>query len=63
MRTFLLDQGNILYLRSLGILIICLLDNVRILLGEVTCKGLMSPAYNQYREDVGELMGPMVYHP
>ena len=33
--------------------------------GEVTCtcKGLMSAAYNQYREDVGELMGPMVYHP
>ena len=59
-RTFLLDQENILYLRSLSILITCLQDNVRILLGEVTCwsflgvKGLMSPAYNQYREDVGE---------
>ena len=37
MRTFLLDQENILYLRSLGILITCLLDNVKILLGEVTC--------------------------
>ena len=60
MRTFLLDQENIFYLRSVGILITCLLNNVRILLGEVTCssflgvRGLMSPAYNQYREDVGE---------
>ena len=36
-RTFLLVQENILYLRSLGFLITCLFDNVRILLGEVTC--------------------------
>ena len=31
MRTFLLDQENILYLISLSILIACLLDNVRVL--------------------------------
>ena len=31
MRTFLLDQENILYLISLSILITCLLDNVWIL--------------------------------
>ena len=37
----MLDQDNNLYLISLNILITCLLDNVRILLGEVSCWSLL----------------------
>ena len=37
----MLDQGNNFYLISLNILISCLLSNVRILLGEVSCWSLL----------------------
>ena len=37
----MLDQDNNYYLISLNILITCLLDNVRILLKEVTCLSLL----------------------
>ena len=35
------NQRNILYLMSLSILITCLLDNVWILQGEVTCLSVL----------------------
>ena len=37
----MLDQGNNFYLISLNILISCLLGNVRILLGEVSCWSIL----------------------
>ena len=37
----MLDQNNNFYLISLSILITCLLDNIWILLGEVTCLSLI----------------------
>ena len=37
----MLDQDNNIYVISLSILITCLLDNVWILWGEVTCQSLL----------------------
>ena len=37
----MLDQDNNFYLISLNILVACLLDNVRILWGEVSCWSLL----------------------
>ena len=41
MRIFLFDQEKNSYLMNLSILITCLLDNVLILEGEVTCSSLL----------------------
>ena len=41
LKNFAFDQANIVHLMSLSILATCLLDNVWILLEEVTCLSLL----------------------
>ena len=40
-KNLVLDQGNNFYLISLSILITCLLDNVWVFKGEITCQPLL----------------------